>query len=226
MSPLVTSVLLAPFESLINQCIKHDNVLLEGLSEHAGKTLQINVTNPKLSFYVHILDTCITLASTNDVFDINTDMTGEHVESAQGQITGSASAFLGIMTTQQAQAPLVNPNLQIEGDAEFVQDIYKLFSALDVDWQEPLSTVVGDVPVHGLETLISNLVSFGKQTTKTIIENVDEYIHEEARYVPPLNQVEIFDKDLDKLKLQLDRLAARQAELERALHSSDSDKSP
>jgi ubiquinone biosynthesis protein UbiJ len=223
MTPLITTVLLAPFESIVNQCIKQDRVLLTGLCEHSGKTLQIKVTNPVVSFYVHILETGVSLASTNDTYNSNNGSGTENPAPVQGQITGSASAFLSILTTEQAEQPLVNLDLQINGDAEFVQDIYKLFSALDVDWQEPLSALIGDVPVHGIETLITNLLDFGRQTTNAIITNVDEYLHEEGRFAPPLNQVEIFDKALDQLKLQLDRVAARQSELESTLQRLELD---
>jgi ubiquinone biosynthesis protein UbiJ len=220
----LTSALLAPFESITNQCIKQDKFLLQGLSAHSGKTLQVNITSPDFGFYVHFLETGVSLAGIDEYTNTENSTIENSTNLVNGQITGSASALLKILTADTAQQPLVNPDLQIDGDAEFVQEIHELFSAMEVDWQEPLASVIGDVPVHGIEKLISDLVDFGKQSTKTIVENIDEYLHEEGRFVPPENQVEIFNTDLDDLKLKLDRLTARQLQMDRKLATFESNR--
>jgi ubiquinone biosynthesis protein UbiJ len=117
--------------------------------------------------------------------------------------------MLRLLTDRSDTRSLVNPAIQISGDVEFVQSVYRLFAAMEIDWQEPLSQVIGDVPVQGLQQLFDGLRSFTRKTADSARRNLDEYLHEESRLVPPLHQVEAFDQGLDDLRLRLDRLQAR-----------------
>ena len=124
--------------------------------------------------------------------------------SVDGKISGSASSLLGLLMNRGATRPLVHPDVQISGDSEFIQEIHQLFSAMEIDCQEPLSKLIGDIPTHSLSQLLEKLSAFTKDSARAIKANIDEYLHEESRMMPPLNQVEMFDQDLGSLKLKLD----------------------
>lgn len=207
-----SSSLLLPFESLANRVIAADPNLSERVSRLAGKTLLVEVSTPRLGIVVRFYPASISLAAHQP------DSTDQDSQALQpdGTITGSATTLLGLLKRSAAK-PLVNPGLKISGDVEFVQAVYDLFLDLEVDWQEPLSRFVGDVPVHALERFIQELSGFARQTSSSIVRNVDEYLHEEAQLVPPLNRVQAFDQDLDALRLRIDRIDARLAQLQQRL---------
>jgi ubiquinone biosynthesis protein UbiJ len=232
-----SSSLLIPFETLVNRCIAQDIRLAEGISRHAGRILLIQVTVPTLSIYLHFYPGSVILsfdppaplpdrdgpADSPDPMGAQTgsaDFTGTRESPAAGPpftasrgedacISGSALAMLRLLTDRSDTRSLVNPAIQISGDVEFVQSVYRLFAAMEIDWQEPLSQVIGDVPVQGLQQLFDGLRSFTRKTADSARRNLDEYLHEESRLVPPLHQVEAFDQGLDDLRLRLDRLQAR-----------------
>jgi ubiquinone biosynthesis protein UbiJ len=218
------SVLLDPFESLINRCISLDQKLCEDLAEHSGKVLEIEVELPALNVFVFFNESSVRLSFVNDNAGVASDSQVSTGSGPDGKISGSASALLGVLLTPDSNRPLVNRNISVSGDSEFIQEIQLLFTNMDIDWQEPLSKLIGDIPTHGIDQLFSKLRAFTRDSTRVVSENIDEYLHEEIRLVPPLNQVEMFDQDLDKLKLRLDRLNARLKSAKNVLNERDSRK--
>jgi len=206
----LSSNLLVPFEAVINRCIAQDARLAAGISRHGGKVLQLDVTVPAISIQVHFYPASVVLSFTGTEKSGTLAASGIEVDSApDGTISGSALTLLRLMTEKDSERSLVNPGIRIGGDSEFVQSVYRLFLDMEIDWQEPLSKVIGDVPTHGLEQLLGSIRDFARGAADSLKRNLDEYLHEESRMVPPGNQVDIFDQDLDSLRLRLDRLQAR-----------------
>ena len=221
MKSQLSSNLLVPFEAIINRCIAQDVKLAEGTAVHSGKTLQLDITVPPISVLVRFYPASVVLSYTSDPENVTPDSSSEKAARPDGKISGSALAMLRLLTQREDTRSLVNPAIQISGDSEFVRSVYHLFLAMEIDWQEPLSRLIGDVPAHGLEQVLAGLNNFARGAAGSIKRNVDEYLHEESRMVPPLNQVEVFDQDLDNLRLRLDRLQARIQHLSRQLSQRD-----
>ncbi len=219
--------LLFPFETVINRCIAQDVRLAEGLKQFSGKTLQLQITAPSLCVNVHIYPGSVVLEFAPDSGSrVQADIASAGAAEADqrqpedakstpvdGRIKGSALAMMGLLLSSSDKRSLVNPAIEVSGDAEFVQALHGLFMAMEIDWQEPLSRMIGDAPTYGLQQLLGNLSAFTRDTAASVIRNLDEYLHEESRVVPPAPQVEIFDRDLDALRLRLDRLQARLQQL-------------
>ena len=53
------------------------------------------------------------------------------------------------------------------------------------------------------------LFSWSRQAGDSVLRQLEEFIHEEARLAPPRAEVEDFYDDIDKLGQRVDRLAAR-----------------
>jgi ubiquinone biosynthesis protein UbiJ len=234
MKPPASSLLL-PFEILVNRCIAQDARLSERIARHAGKTLGLTLTSPPLQFYLHFYPASVVLSFENESADAEErhgpgteqeaavkDAT-QSVSAPDGGISGSALAMLQLLLNKGGERALVNPAIQVSGDSEFVESVHGLFRDLEIDWQEPLSRIIGDVPTYGLERFFSGLGAFTRDTARSVRRNLDEYLHEEARLVPPLNQVAGFDSDLDALRLRLDRLQARIDQLGKWLAALESD---
>ncbi len=202
--------LLVPFETLINRCIKQDIKLANGIARHSGKTLQLDINSPALGVLVHFYPTSVSLTFTTDVWHQTADPSGGSASNdPDGRISASSLSMLRLLLDRNEARSLVNPAIQIHGDSEFVQSVYLLFLDMEINWQEPLSQLIGDVPTHGLEQLFKNLDAFRRSAADSLKRNVDEYLHEESRLVPPHNQLTAFDRKLDSLRLRLDRLQAR-----------------
>ena len=143
----------------------------------------------------------------------------EHAAAAGMERREPRSAFCGKVSEDRSKGffirrhefvvDVAGEHVAERGDVEFVQSVYRLFAAMEIDWQEPLAQVIGDIPTQGLQQLFDGLRSFTRKTTDSARRNLDEYLHEESQLVPPLHQIEAFDHRLDDLRLRLDRLQAR-----------------
>ena len=221
MKTQLSSNLLVPFEAIINRCIAQDAKLAERISHHSGRSLQLDITAPAISVLVRFYPASVVLSFASEAEIVPPAPSDETASQPDGRISGTALAMMRLLTERSEARSLVNPAIQISGDSEFVQSVYRLFLDMEIDWQEPLSRVIGDVPTHGLEQLLGNLNDFARNSVSSLKRNIDEYLHEESRVTPPGNQVDIFDKDLDSLRLRLDRLQARIQQLDRQLIEHD-----
>jgi ubiquinone biosynthesis protein UbiJ len=89
------------------------------------------------------------------------------------------------------------------------QQVIELFDQLNIDWEEHISRIVGDVPAHYTGSLLRNLKSWGEKTHATLRQNLNEFLHEEVSLFPPLEALQDFFHDVDKLRMDADRLEAR-----------------
>lgn len=218
METLLLSALLAPVEALANAGIKRDLKLARALATHAGRLLEIEVVSPPARILVHFTDAGVRLGlRPNDAAGVKAG-TRDDLQPDAG-ISGSAAALMSLMLDPTRSQAVVNPALKVTGDSEFVAQVHRLFRDLEIDWQSSLADLIGDVPTHMLEELLSGVSRLARDSARAARRNIDEYLHEEVRLVPPPNQVAMLDQQLDSLRLRLDRLEARVCQLAGRLES-------
>ncbi|MFO1349753.1 MAG: SCP2 sterol-binding domain-containing protein [Gammaproteobacteria bacterium] len=109
--------------------------------------------------------------------------------------------------------------VDISGDAQLAETFQALLRDLDIDWEEPLARVVGDVAAHQIGNQVRAIQSWGRGTIDTLFQNVAEYAQHERQDLPPRVTVEYFLDEVDRLRADADRLQARIRRLEQALDS-------
>jgi len=105
--------------------------------------------------------------------------------------------------------------MELRGDAGYAQQFHAILRALEFDWEEPLSRVLGDVAAHQLGNLLRGVVSWGSQAGESLGRATADYLQEESRELPTAAEVERFVDAVDALRADCDRLAARVHRLER-----------
>jgi len=103
--------------------------------------------------------------------------------------------------------------LRIEGDAELARRLQQLAKNFDPDWQRPFADVFGDV--IGVQVAKAFAAAFGqaREFAANGAETLAEYVTEESRDVVPKAELEAFHDDVDGLRDDVERLAARIARL-------------
>lgn len=99
--------------------------------------------------------------------------------------------------------------LRIEGDAELARRLQKLAANFDPDWQRPFAAVFGDV----LGVQVANAFAGALKQARVLAGNgagtFAEYVTEESRDVVPKAELNAFHDDVDALRDDVERLAAR-----------------
>lgn len=132
-------------------------------------------------------------------------------------VRGAASDFTELATSTDPAATLINGHLELSGDSAHLIELQKILAHLDIDWEAPLVSTLGDVPGHQLAQLLRSVHGWGKQASTGLNRQLDEFIHEEARLSPPRLELEDFYQDVQALELRVERLQSRTDRLRKRL---------
>jgi ubiquinone biosynthesis protein UbiJ len=186
---------LAALERAINTALSMDARTRESISALAGKSLKIDVTVPEL---------CAFLLPGAD----GLRLVGHFEGCADCTVSGATSDFIALLLAEDKPAALVNGKLKVSGDSGLLLALEKALSALDLDWEQRLATVLGDVPAHQIGRFARGSAEFGRRARGSFERHVEEFIHEEARLAPPRAEVEDFFADVRALANRVARLEA------------------
>jgi ubiquinone biosynthesis protein UbiJ len=128
-------------------------------------------------------------------------------------IAGSPLSLLALLREDPA-AVIRRGDVAISGDGELAARFQELLQLLRPDLEAGLASVLGDIPAHGAGQLLRKALDYGRSSLGTAATNVGEYLAHEKRVLVPRAEAEQYLQQVDALREQADRLAARVAALE------------
>jgi ubiquinone biosynthesis protein UbiJ len=128
---------------------------------------------------------------------------------AQAKICGTPLQMLGAILTRENRNHFFADDLTITGNAEAAQQVVALFDELHIDWEEFLSHLIGDVSAHHAGRFINKVSDWLHHAEETLNQNINDYIHEEAQWLPAHEALQDFFTDVDTLRMDVDRIEAR-----------------
>ncbi|WP_165856158.1 ubiquinone biosynthesis accessory factor UbiJ [Marinobacter sp. JSM 1782161] len=128
-------------------------------------------------------------------------------EDAAMIVSGPPLAFAAL--AQGDPAVFSEQRLRVDGDMGRAHALQRALDRLDPDWEAALARYTGDVPAHFIGRRVRGALHWQKQAFASLNANLDEYIHEESRTLPGRNELSATFDDIDRTRLQVDRLAAR-----------------
>ena len=142
-----------------------------------------------------------------------------------GPLDGDAEPDLGVRATlggliqqlpmfRSSNAPPVG-KLRIEGDAELARRLQKLAQGFDPDWQLPFVQVFGEVLGVQVAKAVRAALQQAQLAGRNLAGMAAEYVTEESRDVVPRAELEAFHDDVDVLRDDVERVAAKIARLRR-----------
>ncbi|ORU92632.1 MAG: sterol-binding protein [Cycloclasticus sp. symbiont of Bathymodiolus heckerae] len=185
-----------PLQIAVNRYLDYDPEVPKQLAKMHGKVVELSFTRLELSLFIII---------TNDGLDIR----DEFAETVDTKISGSPLA-LAVMSLQDASTDsLFSGDVVIEGDTELGTQFQEFMDNVEVDWEEPLSQITGDVVANQVGDFVRGMSGWLQETAKTNARNTSEYFREEKNMLPSKFEVERFKKEVDDLRLSTDRLEAK-----------------
>ena len=135
-------------------------------------------------------------------------------------LRGTPLALARLGLAERKEDRLFGGEVTVEGDTGLAQDFGAFLAGLDVDWEEQLSRLVGDPLAHGIGDGVRSLQRWGRDSAQTLTQDLKEYLQEEARLLPTPYEVESFLDQVDVLRDDVERLAARVERLARGRSGS------
>lgn len=197
----VPQILIATIENAFNRLLALDPEAVQQLAAMEGRIicLQLEGLNIQLYLFPDAEDVMIL-----DDFDGDADTT----------ISGTPIALAKLGLASDSQAEMFAGDVTITGDLKLGRQFNRLFASLDLDLEEQLSKVTGDMAAHTLGNITRSLFSWNDRNTNSMKMNVSEYLQEEVRYMPSQNEVDGFMHDVNTLRNDLSRLEARLQKME------------
>ncbi len=198
--PAVHTAGLAALEAGLNRALQLDPAAAGEMEKLSGRVFHFQCLAPELDLY---------LAPGSNKFKVLGYWDGP----VDTRVRGQASDFAELATADDAAAALINGALELEGDSAPLIELQKSLSRLNMDWEAPMVDAFGDVAGHQLAEALRGLFRWGQQAHGSLMRQLEEFIHEEARLAPPRLEVEDFYRDVEQLQQRVERLQARTRKL-------------
>lgn len=115
--------------------------------------------------------------------------------------------------------PVSDGSLEFDGDVQLGRELQNLLAGLDIDWEELLARLIGDLPAHRLGNLARSGRAWSDRALANLTRDAGEYLQYEHRDLPPAHVVDRFLDEVDRLREDTERLEARVRRLQQRLRT-------
>lgn len=206
MNHLPTAVT-AAIEVAMNQVLQLDEDTVARLARLQGKVIAIEFSG---------LDVALYLIPESEKLTVYGRFEGD----ADTVLRGTPMAMMRMGLVKHAGDVLFAGDVEISGDVELGQEFSEILDGLDIDWEEHLSHLTGDLVAHKVGNLVRDVFAWGQQTIDTLGQDAGEYLQEESDTLPNRDEVEAYLSQIDVLRTDVDRLEARVQRLQSRLLAS------
>ena len=188
-------------EAALNRALALDEDTRADLRALDGRSIALTLASPPLALRVSVEGDALRVGPVGDA-----DRADLSVRSTLGGLLRQLPML------RREDAPMVG-QLRIEGDAELARRLQRLAERFDPDWARPFTAVFGDV----LGTQIANGIGFALRNArhmgKEFAGSAADYLTEESRDVVGREELAAFHDDVDAIRDDVERLAARVSRL-------------
>ncbi|HAA46712.1 MAG: hypothetical protein XD36_1327 [Halomonas sp. 54_146] len=205
---LVTpTLLLAGCERTLNALLARDPAAPARLAKLSGSRLLIRLEQPHLELVIHYHHAGLDLMRGDGVDEADVDAVVELTPETFSQWVSGASV----------ERLMFEGKLAIRGHIHLLEATRELLFDLDIDWESELAHWLGDTPAHSLAEGLRRAARWGLRAKDELMQDVSEYVFEEARLLPGKQQRNVLREHLTELEIATDRLEARFNRLQRML---------
>ena len=197
--------LLSAIETAINAWLKLDADSLPRFAKLDGKIIRLHITGLELNLYF--------LPAASGIQVLGNYPSEEDGGRVDATIHGSPMALIRLSTADNSGEVLLKSDVEIDGDTHVADTFSTILQEVDIDWEEILSMLVGDIVAHQAGQVTRRASAWLKETAEVMKLNTSEYIREEARLSPADAEVSHYMDQVDDIRMGVDRLAARVAQL-------------
>ena len=185
---------LSALDCAINQYIRLSPDTITALTPLENKVFAIELTDWQLNFYmipynygIQILPECDTPPNTT--------------------ITSTLSSLVKMSMPNNSHG--TNSNLHIQGDIQLGQQLHHILTNIDIDWEEHLSKITGDIVAHKACSLLKRIRTDAHQAATKMSRHMTTYFQTECELLPTFGQFEQFKQSNIHLRDDVERLEAK-----------------
>lgn len=201
------TLLLAGCERTLNALLARDPAAPSRLAALAGSRLLVRLEQPHLVLVIHYHHAGVDLMHGDDVNEADVDAVVELTPETFSEWISGASV----------ERLMFDGKLAVRGHIHLLEATRQLLFDVDIDWESELARWLGEIPAHSLAEGLRRAARWGLRAKDELIQDVSEYVFEEARLLPGRQQRNLLREHLTELEVATDRLEARFKRLQRQL---------
>ena len=190
-------------EAALNRALALDPETRDGLRALQGQRIVLQIEQPPLAMQVRVEGERLVVGPVDKA-----DEPDLSVRSTLGALLAQLPMF------RRDDAPPVG-RLHVSGDAELARRLQRLAERFDPDWERPFARAFGDVLGVQVARAFATALRQARVAARGAAESAAEYVTEESRDVVAKAELHAFYDDVDALRDDAARLAARIARLDR-----------
>jgi ubiquinone biosynthesis protein UbiJ len=187
-------------ESELNRCIGESTAARDLLARLAGT-----------SFAVHVEGLGITAVLHSDGERLRVDSGGAP---ATASLRAAPLDLLRLMNADGVSG-VKRTRAAVSGDLEVAERYARMLKLARPDLEEEVAKWLGDLPAHALGEAVRGAGAWVARAGAALRMNMAEYLQEESRAMPAPLEAQAFYSDVERLRDDVERAAARLARLER-----------
>ncbi len=194
MDAMFITAAFASAEKMINTALTYDPATRIALGKLAPQVLLIKLTKPEINIYA---------VPTADGVRLLNHYEGD----VTTQVQGTVPALMALLKSERVN--LKDSGVQVIGSSIFLADLQHILNKLEIDWEEMLSQVFGDIIGHQSAELIRNKMQWATDRVNNFTRLTSEFLTEELQALPSKAEVDYFNQQVDEVRLGVDRIEAR-----------------
>ena len=192
-------------EAALNRAIALDPETRAALAPLQGRSVELAVEAPPLALRLQVEGERLTVGPVDP---------GNEPDLGVRATLGGLLSQLPLL--RRDDAPPVG-RMRVSGDADLARRLQRLAERFDPDWQQPFVAVFGEIAGVQVARAVAAGLRHARDAGRDLAETAAEYVTEESRDVVGRAELDAFHDDVDTLRDDAARLAARIARLRQAL---------
>lgn len=200
--PTITTASIAALEAMINGALLYDPGSRGALEKLEGQVLAVESTAPTFHLFIAPGTGGLRLMGTY-VGDVSTRLRGPLPSLLQLAVSDTTS--------------LAESGVEVLGSTALLSNLQRIANNLDIDWEEALTQLLGDVLGHQVAVHLRSRFHWLEERLSSGQRLLSEFLTEELKTLPAHPELETFSKQVDELRMGVDRLAGRLESIKQAL---------
>lgn len=184
-------------EAVLNRALALDPDTRDALKPLDGKRVTLAVGSPPLALQVRVEGDRLSVGPLED---------GDPPDLAVRSTLAGLISQLPFL--RRDDAPPVG-KLHVSGDADLARRLQRLAENFDPDWQRPFAAVFGEVLGVQIANAFAGALKQARVSVVGLAENAAEFVTEESRDIVSKAELNAFHDDVDAVRDDVERIAAR-----------------
>lgn len=207
---MLSATITAMLDTALNAWIRIDNESPAKLQAISGKVICMHITGLNVKLYF--------LPDAKGIYSMT-----EYEGKPNVTIKAAPVSLMRLNAASDSGKAMLDSDVIIEGNMDLSEKFSDILSGVDLDWEEWLSHIAGDLVAYKAGETVRGATSWLKETKEAMQMNTSEYLQEESRILPAEAEVAYYMDQVDTLRGDTDRLEARVKRLQKNLSNKSND---